>query len=201
MPPLSFIIAAVMFLLVMYFFYTFFKKVFRVLLTVNIILFAFMGIVFYFIISDINEMKANIDTSRLYVFAQDNNALSAFTVKGNETLIIDEEQLKAISSRLPSNDLANIIGKNNMLFIYKSNLIENTNFKLEFTGKSLNSQEALEILNSSTDKNLKAFIFANIVNTYTSQGSYIIKGLKKKDIIIYPETFTFRILRFIENFE
>ena len=145
-------------------------------------------------------MKTNIDASRLYVFSQDGKALSALVIKGSEKpVILEEDQLQALSSQLSLNDLSSIFSKNNLLYIYKSDIIENTDFKLEFSGKNLNSQEILGILNSSTDRNLKAFIFANIVNTYTLKGTDIIKGLKAGSIIIYPETFTFKILKYIPN--
>jgi len=160
----------------------------------------FMGIIFFLIINEINEMKRDTETSKLFIFSQENRVLSAFTVSnGEKPIILEDEELSSISSKLASNDLNSVLGSYHKLYIYKSYLIKSQDFNFEFSGRNLSYQEVLEIMNSTANKNLKAFIFANIINMYTQKGTDMVKSYKKEMIIVYPETITFKVLRFIPN--
>ncbi len=199
MIPLPLIIPPILALITLYFLYTFFRTVFKIVAVLFTIMLLGIGVLSYYIIQDIKDVRGHATASKLYILTNHGRPIAALKVSGSQPIIFDDDQLNAISASLAQDAMDRILADNHQLFIYATSLLKTDGISLKLGSRNLSGAEALSLLNGTADKNLKAFIFVDIINSYAQDGASMIRAYKRREIILYPESLTFKVLRYIPD--
>lgn len=197
MIPWPIIITAIFSIGIMYFLYTFYKTVFKIISTVMGVLFLALGVLTFLIIQDVKEMREHAADPKLFILMQGDTVLSAVKVSSAEPEILEKNESVALAGRLKAGQYDAALGNNYQMYIYQAELLERDKVSMEVQGQKLEHKALLAILDSG-DQNLKAFIFVNIINEY-NQGGKLVSAFRSGYVKVYPESITFKAVRKIPD--
>jgi len=182
------------------------KSIVKIVAFAILLLVILTGIGLYFGYTDYMDIQKNFNTQpKLFLLQEKDRALAGLRIvsfedpETIETLTV--EDLEIMSTHLANRDYEAILGHNYKAFIFKLQpLIKEQS--INFQGQTLEQENIREILYSeTTPTDMKTRIFAGLFSKKMEEEGqlYLIKGVKSKDIRVYPETPLFKIAKYTPN--
>jgi hypothetical protein len=214
MDPILLIIGVVAFLLVAGVILSLIKGVIRIVFSILTIIMLVMGVSLALDAKEFRERFALEEKKMILI--EENDVLAGFTMMSaeEEPTFLTQEQVDAYSASLKEDDLNTILGKSYKLMIMDLDVFEEINidmfdiqgqlfskellisvFRSDDPGKLI--EEELDATYNADDAELKGAFFGLLFNEVMTSPIYFLEKYKEKDILIYPETTIFKVIRFI----
>lgn len=199
--PLEQIIAIIIFVLVLVFVWGIFKKLFKILFYVGIIIFLLLAANIFFIYKDFTDLRENFAVSEKKVILKDGYDVLAGLLLSEDTDLMTNKQLYDYSSYLKDDNYEKILGESYKVMIIDIEIISNLDTEIEIEGFKITTDEAVSILKSDlANPEEKAALFSIILaDEILNSGNplFFFSEFKKGNIIIYPETALFKTVKLI----
>lgn len=218
---ITFIIIALVVLLV----WGIFKKLFKILFYVGVIIVVLIVFNSYFIYKDVNELKENFaDSSKKIILINNNQVITGFTLN-HDTNYLTNQQIQDSSKYLENDEFEKLLGNSYKLLIFDVNLISNLkNDNIEIENNEISKEYSISVFKSENplflliekdiDNNdleitkvdsenneiVKAALFSSILQNEILNSNnplFFFSEYKKENIIIYPETALFKTIKYI----
>ena len=180
------------------------KNVFKVIVTlvgILVVLSLVFSVVVFTDVKDITEGMQNQE--KLFLFEHDGEFVTGFSGISLENVsFLNEEKLGEYNTK--NDDLDYLLGESFNLFIINSDAFEDID-KIKFEDNDLSKKEAFELIESTdlgdelglegSDKEIKGAIFAVLLGESIERDKlFIFKQFKEGNLVVYPETITFKII-------
>jgi|TARA_Y100000310_G_scaffold292645_1_gene321586 energy-coupling factor transporter transmembrane protein EcfT len=193
------IITIVIVALIVVFAWAIFKKVFKLLFYVGIIIFLLIAANTYFIYEDVMDLKENFAILEKKVLLVDDKEVVAGLLLNEETNFLTNEQLEDYSSYLRNEDYEKILGDSYKLMIFDLDIILNLD-EIEIWDEIVTNDYVISALKSDVDSMEKASLFGVVLanNILSSKNPlFFFSEFKKGNIMVYPETALFKTVKII----
>ena len=198
--PFEQIIAIAAFFLVLVFVWGIFKKLFKLMFYIGIIILLLMAANAYFIYRDFMDLKENFGPlSKEVLLVDGSEVITGIVLKGDSFETLSNQQLNEISSRLKNKDYKGILGDNYKLMILDANIVGDLDNEVEVFGQTISQEEIKKILESGSSSE-KAALFAALLSEEIIANKnplFFFSQFKDGNIIIYPETALFKTVKII----
>lgn len=211
---LGIIIGIIFVFLVLKIFTTILKAIFYTFL----LLFIASIVLGFLVIRDVNNLKNNFANSSKIVLLIDNNQAITGFVAAENINPLTAEQLKEATTLYQAKDYEKLLGNNYKLFIMKYEALQNlSDVQFGIEGKQLQGGDILEVIKSDnpkttyaalieiaqtdipaevTDEEIKAKLFEYFFIYIFQRPVTMLKEYQKGNIYIYPETISFKVMKF-----
>ena len=161
-------------------------KLFILFLTVGSIAF---GVGAFLVVMDANEFMQSLgEENNLFLIAEDNEVISGIAFAGEESHLINQQQLEEYSENLQTGDYESIKEGYYKVIILDSAIAEDeTNFDNELANR----------LSEEVYAEQKAALFIPILQKTFSDPVFLLIEYKKGNIIIYEETAAFKAIKYV----
>jgi|TARA_B100001971_G_scaffold101662_1_gene93729 energy-coupling factor transporter transmembrane protein EcfT len=193
------IITIVIVALIVVFAWAIFKKVFKLLFYVGIIIFLLIAANTYFIYEDVMDLKENFAILEKKVLLVDDKEVVTGLLLNEETNFLTNEQLEDYSSYLRNEDYEKILGDSYKLMIFDLDIILNLD-EIEIWDEIVTNDYVISALKSDVDSMEKASLFGVVLanNILSSKNPlFFFSEFKKGNIMVYPETALFKTVKII----
>ena len=195
------ILIIIILVLIAVFAWAIFKKVFKLVLYVGLIIFLLLAANIYFIYKDVTDLRENFAVETKKVILVDEDEILTGLLLDGEINLMTNEQLNDFSSYLEDENYEEILGTDYKLMIFDVEIISNVENDIEFGDETISPDEAIMILKSETTENeMKASLFGLILadEILSSKNPlFFFSEIKKGNIIVYPKTALFKIVKFV----
>jgi hypothetical protein len=221
------IITVLFVILIAFFAWGLFKRLFKLLFYVGIVIIILIAANTYFIFKDVTDLKKNFaDSTKKVILVDKNEVLTGFLLNG-EVNFLSEQQIEELSVNLAEEDFKNILGDSYKLMVFDIAILENLDDEeIEINEKRIATSAAISALKSdrslasldtysineedleiaeedaSDNSKVKAALFGSILaNDVLSPKNplFFFSEYKKRNIAIYPETALFKTVKFIPS--
>ncbi len=211
---LIFIVIAILFIV----FKTVLKAFFKLFFYTFLILFLVFGVFGFLVYRDATDFKNKFTVSDNLLLLEDNGKiLTGFVLHpGGEPSILTDQQLRDFTGYYNNNQYQNMIGSNYKMFIIKMSAFK-TEGTVEYDGQQLERKRLIDSLRSddpvgtflqdvpgparnnlADSATLKVSFFVILyTNDFGTDPLKIVFSYKEGNIIIYPETMMFKIIKYI----
>ncbi len=218
MAYLSLILIFIILIILFIIFKTILKAFFKLFFYTFLILFLASGVFGYLVYRDATDFKDNFTISDNLLLLEDNGKiLTGFVLHpGGEPSILTDQQLKDFTTYYNNNQYGNMIGSNYKMFIIKMSAFKNEG-TVNYNGQQLDRKRLIDSLRSDNpadtflqgvpnaaqndvadDATLKASFFVILyTNDLGTDPLNIIFRYKEGNIIVYPETMMFKIIKYL----
>ncbi|MDP6265772.1 MAG: hypothetical protein QF584_03295 [Candidatus Woesearchaeota archaeon] len=177
-----------------------FKRLFKLMFYAGIIIFLLLAANTYFIYQDFKDFRENFAVSEKKVILKDGDVILTGLVLNEDTGLMADKQLNDYSSYLRNNDYESILGDSYKLMVFDVDIISKLDAEIELGDKTITSDEAIVMLKSESNPEMKAAVFSVILadEILSSRNPlFFFSGLKEGNIMIYPETALFKTIKLI----
>lgn len=185
--------------LVVVFVWTIFKKLFKILFFIGIVLFLIIAGTTYYIYQDIVDLRQNLDGSTKKIMLVDNNKVITGFLLNGEVNLLSDGKLEEYSSHLKEKNYEKILENSYKLMIFNLNIVSDLNTdEIELEDKTISKQDALSDLKSEKGMQEKADLFGAILTEEVFSPKnplFLFSEYKKGNIIVYPETAFFKAVK------
>ncbi len=198
--PLEQIIAIVAFFLVLVFVWGIFKKLFKLMFYVGIIILLLMAANAYFIYMDFIDLRENFGLSSKEVLLVDGNeVITGIILKGNDFETISNQQLNEISFELKNKNYEGILGDNYKLMVLDVDIVEDLGSEVDVLGQTMPQEEIKKVFESGSGSE-KAILFATLLSEEIIANKnplFFFSQFKEGNILVYPETALFKTVKLV----
>ena len=195
------IILIIILVLIAIFIWAVFKKVFKLLFYVGVILLLLITANIYFIYKDVADLKENFSISTKKVILVDNDKVITGFLLDGEVNFLTNEQISDFSSHLEDNAYEEILGESYKLMVFDLKILNDLDVEeIETEEGTITKEEAIAFLKSNADAGEKAALFGVILaeDILSSRNPlFFFSEFKKGNIVVYPETALFKTVKFI----
>lgn len=218
MAYLSLILILIVVIILFIIFKTVLKAFFKLFFYTFLILFLASGVLGYLIYKDAMDFKDNFTISDNLLLLEDNGKiLTGFVLHpGGEPSILTSQQLNDFTNYYNSKQYGNMIGSNYKMFIIKMSAFKPEG-TVDYDGQQLDRKRLIDSLRSDNPANtylqgVSGAAQNNIADDATLKASFfvilytddlgtdplnIIFKYKEGNIVIYPETIMFKIIKYM----
>lgn len=195
------ILMIVIFVLIAVFAWAIFKKVFKLMFYIGLIILLLIAANIYFVYKDVADLKENfvVETKKVILVDED-EVLTGFLLDG-EVNPMTNEQLNDFSSYLEDDNYEEILGTDYKLMIFDVEIISNIENDIEFEDETISPDESITILKSeNTENEMKASLFGVILEDEILSSKnplFFFSEIKKGNIVVYPKTAFFKAAKVI----
>lgn len=197
--PLEQIITIIIIALVVVFAWAIFKKVFKLLFYIGIIIFLLIAINTYFLYEDVMDLKENFGIAEKKVILVDEGRVLTGLLLNEETDFLAISQLEEFSSYLKDKNYEKILGDSYKLMIFDLDIVSNLE-EIEIDGEIITNDYAISVLKSGSNSREKAALFGTILTDHILSSNnplFFFSEFKKGNIMVYPETALFKTVKII----
>jgi len=194
------IITIIIIVLIAVFAWGIFKRLFKFLFYVGIIIFLLLSVNLLFIYQDFKDLRENFVVLEKKVILKDGNEIITGLMLNEDTRLINNEQLNDYSLNLEDNEYDKILDNSYKLLVFDVDIISKLDAEIEHENKIITGYDAVLILKNSENQEEKAELFSLILaNEILSSKNplFFFSEFKKGNIIIYPETALFKTIKII----
>ncbi len=178
------------------------KGVFQGLLLVSAVLSIVSGVAAVVVVRDALDFQNHFQASgKLMLFTADNGTkiTSGIIGKGNESVQpLSGAEVEKLSAAFSRNDFAAMKGDNFKLIMLKEEpILGEVPETMDVEGGNVSREMVLQQLRVSSPEQRASVLSALFASQFSSDPLLIISGYKKGDIVIYPETAVFKVVRFL----
>jgi len=219
------LIPIIIIIFILFIAWTLFKKIFKVLFYIGVIIILLIAVNSYFLYQDVADLRQNLANSeKKVILVDDEEVITGFLLNG-EVDFLDSKQIEEFSSYLEDKNYNQILGESYKLMVFNIDIISNLNIaEVEIGDNKISKDDIISILKSNnpfallTDESVveddltinledtkdntkvKAALFGivltdNILNS--KNPLFFLSEFKKGNIAIYPETILFKTVKFI----
>ena len=177
-------------------------------------LFVAFVVISFIVYLDLKDFQENFPGSnKMILFMADNNVKTGIIQVGENSTFVDAEIADLLSSYTKDSNYHGMLNSYYKIMIFNQSFLDDIEkVEIDLTIKNINKEQALQILVDDsyavreaellgTDiYNLRAYIFTMIINDYVFQPDralYFLTQIKKRGIIIYPETPVFMLMKVV----
>lgn len=197
--------------------YKILKSILKALFVASIIVSVSLAVVGFMLIKDVNDIKANFQTMPRLMLLEDNDeVLTGLIINDGEAVKINRSHLMLLSEQLRNNQKADMLEDNYKMITYSLDLLKDMdNFSLSFGSVELPRDEIIVLMKNEGRakywaekmfipdyQEVRTLVFSELLQQKWSGEQNIplfINGLKSGTIKIYPETITFKLIKFIPS--
>lgn len=193
------IITIIIIALVVVFAWAIFKKVFKLLFYIGIIIFLLIAINTYFLYEDVMDLKENFGIAEKKVILVDEGRVLTGLLLNEETDFLAISQLEEFSSYLKDKNYEKILGDSYKLMIFDLDIVSNLE-EIEIDGEIITNDYAISVLKSGSNSREKAALFGTILADHILSSNnplFFFSEFKKGNIMVYPETALFKTIKII----
>ena len=198
--PLEQIITIIIAVLIIVFIWGIFKKLFKLMFYIGIIILLLMAANAYFIYRDFMDLKENFGPlSKEVLLVDGSEVITGIVLKGDSFETLSSQQLNEISSELENKNYEGILGDNYKLMILDVGIIEDLGNEVEVLGRTMPQEEIKKIFESGSSSE-KATLFAALLSKEIIANKnplFFFSQFKDGNIIIYPETALFKTVKLV----
>jgi len=199
--PLEQIISIIVFIVVLVLIWGIFKKLFKLMFFAGIIISLLLILNLFFIYHDFKDLRENFSVLEKKVILKDGDKVLMGLVLNEDTELMTIKQLNDYSLLLKDDKYDKILDDSYKLMVFDVEIISNLDDKIEIEDEIFTQDQIITILKSkNTDKEEKASIFSTILEDEILSSRnplFFFSEFKNGNIIIYPETALFKIVKFI----
>ena len=227
MALITYLIIPLIILLVFLIVFKFVFKIFKYFMIAFILLIIVIGVSGYFIYRDAVSLANNFPTQNKLILINIDKIESGFIISTDEPIFLTQDKVNIYNQFYQNGNYKSILENNYKLIILKIDKIEFTDQVLDYQGFMLDKVLVLETIKSDDPKtylyNLKfsdrytkqdfdkqinvenielksAFGLLLFMQEYKKNGVFfIVKEFKKGNIIVYPETAVFKLIKILPN--
>lgn len=197
--PLEQIISIIVFVVVLVFIWGVFKKLFKLLFYVGIIISLLMAANLYFIYQDFQDLRENFASSEKKVILKDGDKILTGLLLNEDTNLMTNAQLNEYSSYLIDSDYEKILDDSYKLMIFDVEIISNLDDEIEIENQIFTREQLVTTLKSGNNDEKAALFSVILADEILSSRNPLLffSEFKKGNIIIYPETALFKTVKII----
>ncbi|MBN2368103.1 hypothetical protein JXC34_03715 [Candidatus Woesearchaeota archaeon] len=177
------------------------KNIFKTLVSIFLILVVLSALFMFFLVKDVRDFGQGINNNgNIYLLKEGDEVLTGFRMEGinlSNAASFSGKELDRFTKDMEDQKLDSILDKDYKIFIIDQSAFNDTN--------SLDPDSVIEYLKSKESEyepsestmDPKAFAFSMLVIfNLKNDPLYLFKEFKNNNLIIYPETFMFKVLKF-----
>ena len=197
--PLEQIISIIVFVVVLVFIWGVFKKLFKLLFYVGIIISLLMAANLYFIYQDFQDLRENFASSEKKVILKDGDKILTGLLLNEDTNLMTNAQLNEYSSYLIDSDYEKILDDSYKLMIFDVEIISNLDDEIEIENQIFTREQLVTTLKSGNNDEKAALFSVILADEILSSRNplFFLSEFKEGNIMIYPETALFKTIKFI----
>lgn len=193
------IISIIVAVVVLVFIWGVFKKLFKLLFYVGIIISLLMAANLYFIYQDFQDLRENFASSEKKVILKDGDKILTGLLLNEDTNLMTNAQLNEYSSYLIDSDYEKILDDSYKLMIFDVEIISNLDDEIEIENQIFTREQLVTTLKSGNNDEKAALFSVILADEILSSRNPLLffSEFKKGNIIIYPETALFKTVKII----
>jgi len=189
------IIGIILGIIVAVFLFKVIKNLVKTLIYLALILIIITASFTFFLYRDAKSFAKGIkEQDNLFLLKEDEEYISGFVLSGNRTTPVDDLDY------YENKEYVDILEDNYKLFILDLSAIETTKRSepaIKYLKGETDFPEDIQV-KEGLDLETVAFLYL-VVNNFREKPSYLIKAYRDQSLIIYPETFMFKVLKYISR--
>ncbi len=183
MADYAFLVAVAVFVLVAVIAFKILHGILRIVITLTALIAIVMGTLGFIVLMDANDLKANFGSStNLFLLSGESEIISGLEIQGEETRIVNQQELEDYSEKLQKGDYASVKGD-----YYKLVVIDSAVLSTADADAARNAGYMEEKANYLLDA--RRMIFSDPIS--------LTENYKSGKVIIYEETAVFKAIRVI----
>jgi len=189
------IIGIILTIIIAVFLFKVIKNLVKTLIYLALILIIITASFSFFLYRDAKSFAKGIkEQDNLFLLKEDEEYISGFVLSGNRTSPVDDLDY------YEDKEHEDILEDNYKLFILDLSAIETTKRSepaIKYLKGETDFPEDIQV-KEGLDLETVAFLYL-VVNNFREKPTYLIKAYRDQSLIIYPETFMFKVLKFISR--
>ena len=202
-----FIIAAVIAIVLIFLIIKVIKGIMKIFFYLLLIVVIISGVFSYFMFKDTTELASGISSkTSLFLLKDGNETITGFTIYQmniSTAKSLSENQLKEYDIYYQKKDYKKMLGSNYKLFIIDKKAFPKTDkfdpdIVIAYLKGDKKELELVNLIKPDYMPDTKAMAFSLLViYSIKNDPAYLVKEYKSGNLIIYPETFMFKVVKFI----